>query len=458
MRQFITQGFLILNTDFPEAFYANLNGQLKEVYQKEGNPGNNLLPRIRELRRVFEHPVVTGALTSVLGSDYLMHAHRHGHYNAVPKAGGWHKDSYWGYRKVRNHHSQWAMIMYFPQDTPLELGPTAVIAGSQYHMKRHFTADDGVKEEALANGSAGTFALIHYDIWHRSTANVLGDPRFMLKFEFMRTQEPTKPEWDCQDTAWSPPADTHPLLAQHEPIWEENWNWLTGKNSSTAGTRLVSADKIQTLATELSSGSEIAALNAAYELAAAGESGIRALLEALDHDSDEVSLTAAYGLSVAGSEAVPGLMRALESERDAVVLHAVFALGELAQHAEQAVPALCQLLSHSAEAVRSGVAEALGIIGTPTDAVVDGLNACLQDDHPQVKFMAGLSIVRLGCEALGTLPYLEQALDDENRYVRAHAIEALRYIGTPEAQQILIDELLDSRWCTTTTAANPFYP
>ncbi|WJH32967.1 hypothetical protein N6H14_22395 [Paenibacillus sp. CC-CFT747] len=87
MRKFITEGFLILNTDFPEEFHQALVTQLETVYEKEGNPGNNLLPRIRELQKVFDHPVITGALTSVLGPDYMLHAHRHGHFNASPKAG-----------------------------------------------------------------------------------------------------------------------------------------------------------------------------------------------------------------------------------------------------------------------------------------------------------------------------------------------------------------------------------
>lgn len=62
MRQFITQGFLILKTNFSSEFHKNLHEQLNYVYEKEGNPGNNLLPRIRELQKVFVHPVITGAL------------------------------------------------------------------------------------------------------------------------------------------------------------------------------------------------------------------------------------------------------------------------------------------------------------------------------------------------------------------------------------------------------------
>ncbi|CDN42712.1 hypothetical protein [Paenibacillus sp. P22] len=104
MKAFIRDGVLLLQTDFPQEFHDGLVSQLNEVYNEEGNPGNNILPRIRDLQKVFDHPVVTGALTSVLGPDYLLHTHRHGHFNASPQPGGWHKDSYWGYDRMRNHH------------------------------------------------------------------------------------------------------------------------------------------------------------------------------------------------------------------------------------------------------------------------------------------------------------------------------------------------------------------
>ncbi|MCE5169960.1 hypothetical protein LQV63_11630 [Paenibacillus profundus] len=53
MRKFITEGFLMLQTDLPEQFHQQLTEQLNLVYEQEGNPGNNLLPRIRELQKVF---------------------------------------------------------------------------------------------------------------------------------------------------------------------------------------------------------------------------------------------------------------------------------------------------------------------------------------------------------------------------------------------------------------------
>ncbi|NHN33601.1 HEAT repeat domain-containing protein [Paenibacillus agricola] len=457
MRTFITEGFLILNTDFPEAFHHKLAEQLNQVYEQEGNPGNNLLPRIRDLQKVFDHPIVTGALTSVLGPDYLMHTHRHGHFNASPKAGGWHKDSYWGHKKMRNHHPWWAMVMYFPQDTPIELGPTGVMPGTQNYESRTFTEEDP-QGEATASGKAGTFALIHYDIWHRSTPNTLGKPRYMLKFEFMRTQAPVAPSWDCKEDEWSAPTAFSTDIAKQEVVWKETWNWLSGKLGSLADTEAETETlNIQEKVDQLEGAYEPDAINASYKLAGMGEAGIKALLQALLHDNVKVSRTAAYGLSAAGSGAVAGLEAALSEDRVETVVHAVFALGELRQLAASVIPKLVALLDASTNAViRQTVAEALAMIGTPSEQVVDALIRCLKDGDVQVRFIAGLSLCRMGAIAEAAVPALEEALDDDNRYVRGHAAEALHYIGTDSAKNVLIEFLLNSRWCPTTTPQSTF--
>ena len=111
MREFLTHGFVRLKTELSDAVHQHIYERTEEVFEKEGNPGNNILPRVPELGRVFADPVVTGALQSVLGPDYVMHTHRHPHINRGPNdGGGWHKDSYWGVRKVRCHRTRWAMI------------------------------------------------------------------------------------------------------------------------------------------------------------------------------------------------------------------------------------------------------------------------------------------------------------------------------------------------------------
>ena len=42
---------------------------------------------------------------------------------------------------------------------------------------------------------AGTVAITHYDIWHAASANTSDKMRYMLKFLFDRTEEPSAPSW-----------------------------------------------------------------------------------------------------------------------------------------------------------------------------------------------------------------------------------------------------------------------
>lgn len=425
--------------------------------RKEGNPGNNVLPRIRGLYKVFEHPVITGALTSVLGSDYMLHTHRAVHYNANAKSGRWHKDSYWGYKKMRNHHPWWAMIMYFPQDTPIELGPTAVMPGTHNYDSRVFQSDD-MEDERLASGKAGTFALIHYDIWHRATSNLKGMPRFMLKFEFTRTQAPEFPTWNCFNKDWEKSSFVYTPFGQHDVMWKETWNWLSGQIGSLAETESDDEKIINQLVSTLENECEPDALNATYDLARRGRRGIEALLQGLHHNNIEVSRLSTYGLSVSNEQAIDGLIVALQSDREETVLHAVFALGEYRHLAKKAAPDLIKLIQRPSELIQRMVVESLGMIGKPFDEIVSALIDSLQNKDTHVRFMSALSLCRLGAEAEAAVPQLLLALDNENRYVRGHAAEALRYIGTEQAKDVLINHLFNTRWCSSTSPESLFYP
>ncbi|MBS4179393.1 HEAT repeat domain-containing protein [Lederbergia citrea] len=453
MQEFITRGYLVLKTDFSPDFHEKLMGKLNHVYNEEGNPGNNLLPRVPELQTVFNHPAIDGALQSVIGPHYLMHTHRHGHFNATPKPGGWHKDSYWGYSRMRNHHPWWAMIMYFPQDTPVELGPTGVMPGTQNYETRIFK-EDNLKEEALASGEAGTFILIHYDIWHRATANTLGEPRYMLKFEFMRTEAPTAPSWNNENPNWITPTSAKQLFYQHDDMWEETWNWLSGKVGSIAETKQES--DIEQLSATLIGDNGPEAINAAYQLASSGDEGLVVLEEVLYSEQLKDSRLAAYGLSIAGEKAVPILEKALESNQAYTIAHAGFALGELRQLASSAIPKLTRLVNHPSSYVRTTIIDAISMIQEPADEAVAGLIQALKSEDVQTRFSAGLALCRFGAEANAAVPQLTKALEDEDRYVRGHAVEALNYINTDAAKDVLIEYLLASRWCPTTNPSSTF--
>ena len=69
-------------------------------------------PAIPEIGDVMDSSTVRGAITSVMGEGFVMHAHRHLHASGKGDQ-GWHKDSYWGLRRMRHHRPRWCMVLYF---------------------------------------------------------------------------------------------------------------------------------------------------------------------------------------------------------------------------------------------------------------------------------------------------------------------------------------------------------
>lgn len=488
MRQFISDGYLILQADFPKEFHLQMQGKIEEFMNKEGNPGNNFLPRLPETQEVFDHPTIRGALTSVLGQNYIMHPHRHCHYSEPGRTvQRWHKDSYWGYQKIRNHHQWWAMIFYYPQDTVMDMGPSGILPGTQFYAKR---ADESLEREVHMEGDAGTFALIHYDLWHRGTDNVSQRNRSMMKFQFVRMDAPTEPTWNHQESEWTSPNGSGPPN-RHESAWNHTWNWfkgnggeevsaangavsqaelsllMNGLESADPTERLESADSIGLLGSGaadaipalidlLADNEEPVAVNASYALAAMGNTALPALSDALHSNNLALNRNAGYALSTFGDSAVPDLLAALESDNEQTRGFAAFALGEIGSAA--ALDKLTDMTTtEPSEWVRRSVVEALGTLEETNDAAVDALSqAVVNDSDEQVRFTTGLSFSRLGPAADGAVPALTQALKDENRYVRANAVDALRRIGTAEATNAAMDYLMASRWCSTTTPESTF--
>jgi hypothetical protein len=485
MRQFIARGYVVIKADFPREFHEAMRTKIEEVFAKEGNPGNNILPRVPQIQESFDHPAVRGALTSVLGPNYIMHPHRHCHYSEPGrKTQSWHKDSYWGYAKTRNHHQWWAMLFYYNQDVVEEMGPSAIMPGTQYYNSR---PGDETEVEEHVLGEAGTMALIHYDLWHKGTANVSTRNRSMLKFQFVRMERPQAATWNNQCATWQALNGDAPPN-RHEVIWQHQWRWLGGKwsgvpasesgervgalitalRSGDKQTRLFAADKlgllgptaadaIPTLATSLGDEYEPVALNAAYALAGMGAHAVNALVAALQDPDKERARNAAYALAALGPAATESLSELLNHSSDAVRGYAAFALGEIGAPASLAGPALAQLLNDPAEGVRRNMVEALGTLTGADATTIETLARTITaDPDEQVRFTAGLSLARLGTQAADAVPALQQALHDQNRYVRANAVEALNRIGTGEAKDALIHYLMAARWCPSTTPESTF--
>ena len=110
VRDFIANGFVLVKSDQPPEFHRSICRQIDDVLAKEGNPGNNILPRIPDIQRVFDSPAVRGAIESLVGPNHAMHPHRFCHARA-PGAKGqrWHKDDYIFDQNVRHHRFRWIM-------------------------------------------------------------------------------------------------------------------------------------------------------------------------------------------------------------------------------------------------------------------------------------------------------------------------------------------------------------
>jgi HEAT repeat protein len=494
MQRFIAHGHLLLKTDLPESFHRGIYERFDELIGSDmtQNPGNNLLPSVPALNEIFADPVVTGALRSVVGPDYVMHPHRALHNNPPGSdAQRLHKDSYWGYtRRVRNHRCRWAMIMYVPQATPVERGPTGVVPGSQYQHQR---PDETLMPEVAGCLESGGFLLIHYDIWHRKMKNFTNDKRFMMKFEFIRMQEPSEPTWDHRDPSWR--LQELPGL-DLSAVWQRQWDWMRGALGTRAGSDaghvdpadLDSADprvrlrginaiarspaavraNLDRLAALLSDPCEPVSVDAAYAMSGAGAEAVpvlAAVMRKFDGTDEEVNRSsddgtradaamparnAAYAMTDIGAAAVPALREILADGGQRLRKLAAFALGEISGTGEDVTALLCRATRDADAAVRINAVEALGLKAA-TPSSVEALSRAIKDADPQVRFSAALSLAQLGPRAEAAVPALEEALDDENRYVPGYAVEALERIATPTAMRALLPFLKSARWCPHTS-------
>ncbi|MCJ8011538.1 HEAT repeat domain-containing protein [Paenibacillus sp. KQZ6P-2] len=472
--QFITKGYVVLQNEVPQELHQEVLNKINYVMHSEGNPGNNILPRVPEIEQFFETPVVKGALTSVLGPDYHMHPHRHCHYNQpgnpVPGGGNWHKDGYWS--SMRSHRPWWAMIFYYIQDITEEMGPTAIMPGTQYYEK--FLGDKG--ETLLPTGKAGTMVLVHFDLWHKASINSSTLDRYMLKFQFVRLSTPKYPTWNHSNANYVIPQD---VPVQHEDLWLDVWHWLLGQEPRSVVNLVAEDSRIQELG-RLLQDEEVSALNAAYGLSTMGYKGADELLKHLQEGTNLVSTRAAYGLQGSGTAAVPGLIKALGHPEENRRALAAFVLGMLGCNASDAVPTLIAATKDGSEWVRRNAIEALGMMVQPADLIVpalaEALETSLEDETVaaavptdqyasnqkyiinKIGYTACLSLLRAGREGdpAIVLHALKKALSSKDRYVRAYAFEALGHLRTEEAIEVIIQYFRSARWCPDTHKASSF--
>jgi hypothetical protein len=106
----------------------------------------NVHPRIAGMQDVLDHPVMTGALTSVLGEDYALNAHRSVAFAGVSTSA--HKDTQ--RFPVAVHRPRTVYVFYLPAGATLEMAPTAIIPQSHW-LGRDQGDEPGTNWRSVAN-------------------------------------------------------------------------------------------------------------------------------------------------------------------------------------------------------------------------------------------------------------------------------------------------------------------
>lgn len=412
VREFCARGFIVVKPSKSAEFHR---ANLEEFDLRHGPGGKGYGGNRGEfgivmdgLLAVYEDPVVAAALRSLLGPGYVMHQHNATHLNQPGATNqSWHKDPYGPEAGTRHKHAfRICMALYYPQQTTLDIGPTGIIPSRYSHTVISSTdCFQATEVDQPLTVEAGSVVLIHGDQWHRAMRNYSnelgeGKKRYMLKFYFVRTEEPYMsgtPSWDHRgDTTWRPVDGD-----QDDDAAEATWRWLLGKEAVTTCQATAAVPSTATLAEDNNSSTEKERVRAIFQCAAhaAVDSAIAEelmamlgspataatvngiLLEAWNHSTNEFrgprrqskacnpsgtnpsDLDAMHCLAAAGSSVLPVLVRALQSKTSPWFQRAAAAaaIGSIGPGAMEAASALTAAVLEDEDVwVRRNACESLG--------------------------------------------------------------------------------------------------
>ena len=210
---FCRLGYLILEGVVPDDINQRaieyLEGRLpaNPTYIPEGMTTQDL-ERIRKannstllledwfIEQVALNPQVAGVLRSLLGKNVglpVVIGHHRVQCPEPPQK--WHQD----HDCIFGPQVHFIRVFYYPQDTPVELGPTGIEPESHLRPQPWHEGDKGIATAA----PAGSLIVHHQSILHRKGESTATGVRHMLKYNYWRTVPPTRdwiiePDFDFQ--------------------------------------------------------------------------------------------------------------------------------------------------------------------------------------------------------------------------------------------------------------------
>ena len=246
MASFIIRGYHVVQPELADGLNQEIYDALEAL---PSNPGDAVLDEVPQLHDVWNSPEVVGALTSLLGPDYEMFPHRHCHRNAPGTPSQQiHQDNLNDLRidggQIRApDRVDLALAMYYPQDVEQNMGPTCILPGTHVlkALPERMASQGNFRDQYIATVPAGSVVILHYDIWHAGTANTSDRVRYMLKFLFQRTSNPSVAPWNHDQAndatirtrmeSENPMGMQRALSAKQKHFRTRMWNRLAGDES-----------------------------------------------------------------------------------------------------------------------------------------------------------------------------------------------------------------------------------
>lgn len=522
VRRFIAHGFLVLDSGMDADFHSRVTETLEFSSKVESlRLGDNLVPRIPQLQELLESPTVSGAVSSLLGPDFAWTPHRFPH-NSEPlgepfdesnfdpfanqpqmgkgsrSGSGWHQDGHSKAARSRWHTFRAVNVFYFPHDTPLEMGPTRLLAGTHLYATLRNTVPSQVVHRPMKSGSV---IVADFDIGHAGTPNRTDHSRYMLKFVALRMRNPVEPNWRHSHAAWVTPTYLH--TPNDLPIaWQSLWNWLRGAPRDE-GIAKKPTSELTSLIEAMNSRDNATRLNALYMLVAIGKEAVPFLVTELlntggkdrhisppSNDPGYAALSkdhlerrfsqrqfvpedSAIALGAIGKDALGSLLPLIDHEDPWIKINSIYAIGEIGDDVPAAIAddvgkhlddpldcvvrasldALCAIPNWgSATAERIHRLLAQPILGGECAAMGEGKVAGAWTIQNQIRYVAALAMrsrVVAPNAPKEIEPALIDALDENTGYTPAVACQTLQKLQSVDGLNAAIEYLSARRWDAT---------
>jgi len=186
---------------------------------------------------ILKNPQAAGAIRSLLGANFKLPQNLCNHRAQCPApAQNWHRDG----GSIYTKRLDYLQVFYYPQDTPLALGPTEVIPGSHFvYGKANYMGHlRSVKLATATTAPAGSIFITVYSIWHRKGKSSATGERHLIKYNYWRTAAPRR-DWLMRpdiDLSW-PTSAGEPHFEQFKGgiAAAELFSWLCGEEYQHSG-------------------------------------------------------------------------------------------------------------------------------------------------------------------------------------------------------------------------------